>query len=139
MSYIGNQPLYQQFLVDTFSGNGSTLAFTMTVAPANAASVLIAITGVIQDPSSYAVNGTTLTFFTAPPTGTNNISVRYLGLASIASVGANVTTQGLYEMANTISANYSISSGNNAMSAGPITVNSGVSVTVPTGSVWTIV
>jgi hypothetical protein len=96
VSYIGNQPLYQQFLVDTFSGNGSTLAFTMTVAPANAASVLIAITGVIQDPSSYAVNGTTLTFFTAPPTGTNNISVRYLGIPA-----SGVTTTAYRTVTNT--------------------------------------
>ena len=52
---------------------------------------------------------------------------------------ANSTTKGLYEMANTISANYAITSGNNAMSAGPIVVNSGVSVTIPSGSRWTIV
>lgn len=52
---------------------------------------------------------------------------------------ANSTTKGLYEHANTISANYSITSGNNAMSVGPISVDSGVSVTIPSGSVWTIV
>jgi hypothetical protein len=52
---------------------------------------------------------------------------------------ANSTTKGLYEMANTISANYSITSGNNAMSAGPITINSGISVTIPSGSRWAIV
>jgi len=52
---------------------------------------------------------------------------------------ANTTTKGLYEMANTISSNYTISSGNNAMSAGPITINSGVTVTVPTGSRWVVV
>ena len=51
---------------------------------------------------------------------------------------ANSTTKGLYEMSNTISVNYSISSGNNALTAGPITINSGVSVTVPTGSTWVI-
>jgi hypothetical protein len=51
---------------------------------------------------------------------------------------ANTTTKGLYEMANTISATYSITSGNNAMTAGPITINSGVSVTVPSGSTWVI-
>jgi hypothetical protein len=53
--------------------------------------------------------------------------------------GGNTTTEGLYEMANTISVDYTITSGNNAMSAGPITVDSGVTVTVPSGSVWTIV
>ena len=55
------------------------------------------------------------------------------------AVGGNTTTKGLYEMANTISANYTISSGNNAMSAGPITINSGISVTIPSGSRWAIV
>lgn len=53
--------------------------------------------------------------------------------------GGNTTGNGLWEHANTISANYTIASGNNALSAGPITVNSGVSVTVPSGSNWTIV
>ena len=52
---------------------------------------------------------------------------------------ANSTTKGLYEMANTISANYTIGTNNNAMSAGPITVNSGITVTVPSGSRWVIV
>jgi hypothetical protein len=51
---------------------------------------------------------------------------------------ANETTKGLYEHAHTIAANYSISSGNNAMSAGPVTINSNVSVTVPSGSTWVI-
>jgi len=52
--------------------------------------------------------------------------------------GGNTTDKGLYEHAHTIAANYSITSGNNAMTAGPITINSGVSVTVPTGSTWVI-
>ena len=51
---------------------------------------------------------------------------------------ANTTTKGLYEMKNVISANYAIASNNNAMSAGPITINSNVSVTVPSGSTWVI-
>lgn len=80
MSYIGNSPITAAFLTDTFSGNGSTTAFTMTVAPANTSSVIVAITGVLQDPSTYSVSGTTLTFSAAPPTGTSNISVRYLGI-----------------------------------------------------------
>jgi hypothetical protein len=80
MSYIGNEPLSVAFLTDTFSGNGSTVAFTMSVAPANTSSILVAVTGVVQDPSTYSVSGTTLTFSAAPPTGTSNISVRYLGI-----------------------------------------------------------
>jgi hypothetical protein len=80
MAYIGNQPFTAAFLTDTFSGNGSTVAFTMTVAPANTSSILVAVTGVLQDPSTYSVSGTTLTFSAAPPSGTSNISVRYLGI-----------------------------------------------------------
>ena len=80
MSYIGNTPSQVAFVTDSFSGNGSTTAFTMSVAPANTASVLVAVSGVLQDPSTYSVSGTTLTFTGAPPTGTGNISVRYLGI-----------------------------------------------------------
>ena len=56
-----------------------------------------------------------------------------------AAASGNTTSNGLYEHANTISANYSITSGNNAMSAGSMTINSGVTVTVPSGSTWVIV
>ena len=83
MSYIGNAPISAAFLVDTFSGTGSQTAYTMTVAPANTSSILVSITGVLQDPSTYSVSGTTLTFSAAPPSGTSNISVLYLGLVPI--------------------------------------------------------
>lgn len=80
MSYIGNAPISAAFLTDTFSGDGTTVAYTMTVAPANTSSIIVAVTGVLQDPSTYSVSGTTLTFSAAPPSGTSNISVRYLGI-----------------------------------------------------------
>jgi hypothetical protein len=38
----------------------------------------------------------------------------------------------------TVSANYTIATGDSAMSVGPITVNSGVSVTVSSGSRWVV-
>ena len=80
MSYIGNTPTSIAFLTDTFSGDGTTVGYTMTVAPANTSSIIVAVTGVLQDPSTYSVSGTTLTFSAAPPSGTSNISVRYLGI-----------------------------------------------------------
>jgi hypothetical protein len=80
MPYIGN-PIYQSaFVTDTFSGNGSTTAFTMSVAPAGVTNVLVAVSGVLQDPSTYGVVGNTITFSAAPPSGTGNISCRYLGV-----------------------------------------------------------
>ena len=80
MPYIGN-PIYQSaFVVDQFSGNGSTVAFTMSVAPAGVTNVLVSVSGVLQDPSTYGVVGNTITFSAAPPSGTGNISCRYLGV-----------------------------------------------------------
>lgn len=80
MSYIGNPIVTQAFVTDQFNGNGSTTAFTMSVAPANTASILVAVSGVLQAPDTYSVNGLTLTFSAAPPSGTGNVSVRYLGI-----------------------------------------------------------
>jgi hypothetical protein len=83
MSYIGAQPTTASFPFDQFSGNGSTTAFTLTYAPASPTSIIVAISGVVQNPNLYSIIGTTLTFSPAPPTGTNNISVLYLGLPVI--------------------------------------------------------
>jgi hypothetical protein len=52
----------------------------MSVAPATTSSILVAVSGVVQDPTTYSVVGTTLTFSAAPPSGTGNVSVRYLGI-----------------------------------------------------------
>jgi hypothetical protein len=59
--------------------------------------------------------------------------------AAAAGGGSNITAQGLWENNANISSNYTIATGNNGMSAGPISVASGVTVTVPTGSSWAIV
>ena len=44
-----------------------------------------------------------------------------------------------YENSTTVSSDYTLTTGKNAMSAGPITINSGITVTVPSGSTWTVV
>ena len=51
---------------------------------------------------------------------------------------ANTTTKGIYEHSNVISVDYVIGTNNNALTAGPITINSNISVTVPSGSTWVI-
>jgi hypothetical protein len=95
MPYIGQQPTSVAFLTDQFSGNGSTTAFTLSAAPANTSSVLVAVSGVLQDPSTYSVSGTTLTFSAAPPTGTSNISVRFLGIpaSGVTTTAYRTTTE----------------------------------------------
>lgn len=95
MSYIGAQPTTAAFVTDQFSGDGSTTVFTMSVAPANSASVIVAVSGVLQDPSTYAVSGTSLTFSGAPPAGSGNISARYLGIpaSGVASTAYRTLTE----------------------------------------------
>ena len=53
--------------------------------------------------------------------------------------GSSITANGLFENANTITSAYTITVGNNGLSSGPITMSNTGSVTVPTGSAWTIV
>lgn len=59
------------------------------------------------------------------------------------SVGGGATGGGadevFFENDQTVTSNYTITNNKNALSAGPITINSGVTVTVGTGEVWTIV
>ena len=43
------------------------------------------------------------------------------------------------ENSQNITTNYTITNGKNAMTAGPVTIDAGVSVTVPSGSVWTVI
>ena len=52
---------------------------------------------------------------------------------------AVVGGMGYIENDATISVSSTINSGRNAISGGPVTVNSGISVTVPSGSFWTVV
>jgi hypothetical protein len=49
------------------------------------------------------------------------------------------TDRTFYENDQSVNTNYTITANKNAMSAGPITVANGVTVTVPSGSTWTIV
>lgn len=91
MSYVGNTPTTAAFPFDQFSGDGSTTAFTLSYAPAGATSIIVSISGVVQNPNTYSVSGTTLTFTPAPPTGTNNIAVLYLGLPVVATLSPGNT------------------------------------------------
>ena len=80
MPFIGT-PLdtrntFQSLVGKRFSGDGSTTAFTLDVAPGNVLDIEVFVGNVRQDPNSaYTLSGTTLTFTGAPPSGTNNIYV----------------------------------------------------------------
>ena len=59
------------------------------------------------------------------------------------SLGGGATGGGsdevFYENDQTVTTNYTITTDTNALSTGPLTINTGVTVTIPTGSRWVIV
>lgn len=59
------------------------------------------------------------------------------------AIGGGATGGGsddvFYENGQTVTTNYTLTTGKNAVTAGPITINSGVTVTVPSGQSWVIV
>jgi hypothetical protein len=55
--------------IDSMTGDGSTVALTLSIAPVNENNTQVFIDGVYQNKSTYSISGTTLTFSTAPPNG----------------------------------------------------------------------
>jgi hypothetical protein len=53
--------------VNEFTGDGTTVAFTLSIAPVSKNYTFASVQGVMQPKSSYSVTGTTFTFNTAPP------------------------------------------------------------------------
>jgi len=100
------------------SGHGVTLQYENSTKLATT-STGIDVTGTVTA-TSYAGDGSALTGIAAGATGGGSDDIFYEN-------GQNVTT------------NYTITNGKNAMSAGPITINSGVTVTVGAGETWTVV
>ena len=56
-------------ILDTFTGDGSTTAFTLTVTPANEDALIVFIDGVYQEKGDYALSNAVLTLDTAPASG----------------------------------------------------------------------
>ena len=75
---IGGTPEVE---IDTFNGDNSTVAFTLTTEPVTKNNLQIYIDGVYQAKANYSTSGTTLTFTTAPPAGTNNIEITHIKLS----------------------------------------------------------
>ena len=101
------------------------------------------------DTTCFPVFVTAATGDQAPKTGSNltfNSATGVLGATSYTGDGSNLTGVAstvadgcIYENSQTISNNYTITTNKNAMSAGPITVASGATLTIPSGSTYTIV
>ena len=73
--------------VDTFTGDGSTTAFTLSVAPASEDNLIVFIEGVYQNPGDFTLSGTTLTLDVAPANSRKIIVYHVAALVS----GNNLT------------------------------------------------
>jgi len=56
-------------ILDTFTGNGSATAYTLSVTPANEDALMVFIDGVYQEKGDYALSNAVLTLDTAPASG----------------------------------------------------------------------
>ena len=148
MPYIGGQPTANFVdipVVERFNGNNSTTAFTLSRTVGADEDILVSVDGVIQDTNKYSVSGTTLSFSTAPSTGTGNIFVNFLGL-SIASVSPPTANRssfvggGMFRVNDkTVGSDVTIGGAENASATGPITVNSNVTLQVEDGGTLVII
>jgi len=82
---------------------------------------------------SSATSGTASTIYTS------NANLLYKPLVGEFSAREVRSSNGIVVNSQTVSADYTIASGDNGGSFGPVTVNSGITVTVSSGSVWTVV
>ena len=145
MSYTGNVvPAHFQSLpsVVRFNGTGSQNQFSLGRTIANVQSIIVSVDGVIQDSSKYTLpDGTTLTFGSGdePSSGTGNVFVYFLGLASgnvtpAAENKGNFKNGGMFRTnAQALDTDITILATENAQVTGTLTVNSGVTLTVNSG------
>jgi hypothetical protein len=107
--------------VGTYSTTGPTLTRTTVISSSNSG-------------SAVTFSGTVNVFITYPSSRSVNLDQS----TNTANAPQFNASNGLLLNNATISASYSIPSGSNAMSTGPVTVASGQSVTVPSGSRWVV-
>jgi hypothetical protein len=124
----------------TMTGGGS-LAGTYSGTPTFSGNITFSSTGAITAPVGTTGERP------SPSTGMlrfNSTGVSFEGYngsgwSSLGGAQGGVGNPFVYENDITVTANYTLTNGKNGMSAGPITIDDSVTVTVPDGSTWTIV
>ena len=95
MAYIGRDPQYGAFEKQALTADSSTTTFTLDYTVGSAASLLVSVAGVHQEPETaynLGTNGTTIVFTAAPASG-DTVFVIFLGAAlEVATVGSAVIT-----------------------------------------------
>lgn len=75
VKFCGNLATDQFIVPDAFTGNGTTVAYTLSAVPNNDSYSFITLNGVVQHTNAYAISGRVLTFSEAPANG-DEIEVR---------------------------------------------------------------
>ena len=121
-----------------FNVTGTSLVFTSTVSSPIAIQVIYTgLTLSIGTPSDGTVS---LAKLTASGTASSSTSLRGDNTWSALSQSPSLCTSNIIRTnAKTIAENITFAGTENGMSAGPITINSGYTVTVTSGSTWTVV
>lgn len=116
---------------DSFTGNGSTVAYTLSTTPTNKNFTLVTIGGITQEKVNYSVSGTTLTFTTAPP-NTSPIEVITFGPAINTATAAGSNTQIQINSGGALagSANLTFNTSTNTLNATNITANGSAMTTL---------
>lgn len=79
-------------ILTSLTGDGSTVAFTLTAAPGNENNTQVFMDGVYQQKDSYITSGTTLTFDAAPENGTTIEVISYTQTTINEPTDGSVTT-----------------------------------------------
>ena len=117
-------------------------AATGNVAPKTGSNLTFNSSSGALTATSFSGSGESLTNLTASQLIGALPSISGANLTNLppsAPVGGASTNTVFFENDKEVAVNYQITSTKNAMSAGPIAINAGIAVTVPSGCAWTIV
>lgn len=147
MAYIGNEPI-----VSSSRTTYETIAVlnqTTFTASYTAGFLDVFVNGTKLLASDYtASNGTSVVLNNACANNDEVVIIAYGTFSSANAVAKTgdtmtapltITGKPFFENGQTVTGDYSISANCNAMSAGPVTINSGVTVTIPSGSNWVVI
>jgi hypothetical protein len=118
--------------IDSMTGDGSDTTLTLSINPVNENNTQVFIDGVYQSKSNYSISGTTLTFSTAPPTGSavevmtmtqTEVNVPVDGTITSAKLSGDLVTPGNLDVTGTVTAD-------------GLTVDDVVSIDTSTGSAF---
>ena len=154
--YLGNIPVPQATMThETFVATSGQTSFATSGYTPNFLQVFLNGVKLVNGDDFTATNGSDVVLTTGATAGDTVEVLAYTAFspantytqaevdALIAAIQAGAagggTDQVFWENDQTVNTNYTITDGQNAMSAGPITIASGVTVTVGSGETWTVV